>query len=250
MPRRLIAGNWKMNTDRAAAEALARDLAKRSRGFPATVDVLVCPPFPWIEHVTAIMRGTGIRVGAQNVHFENDGAYTGEVSATMLVSAGCTHVIVGHSERRQFFGETDATVNARIRKAQQHGLVPIVCVGETLAERQGGEAAEVVRRQVEGALRGIAESYAATLILAYEPVWAIGTGVNATPEQAQEMHAHIRALLIELYTPSLASGVPILYGGSVKPDNARAIFEQPDVNGGLIGGASLKGESFEAIVKN
>jgi triosephosphate isomerase len=249
MRRPLVAGNWKMNTDRATAGALARDLAQRSGGFSAAVDVLVCPPSVWISGVADILLGTSIRVGGQNLHYEDDGAFTGEISATMLKSAGCSHVIIGHSERRQFFGETDATVNARIKKAQQHGLAPVVCVGETLTERESGNAINVVRRQVLGALRGVPEGHMSTLVLAYEPVWAIGTGINATPEQAQEMHAYIRGCVTELYSPALAASVPILYGGSVKPDNATAIFENPDVDGGLIGGASLKGASFQGIIE-
>lgn len=243
----LIAGNWKMNTDIASAVSLAEGVA-REVGTVDTVDVAVCPPFISIDAVSVALRGTNVRLGAQNMHEAADGAYTGEISAGMLTSAGCRYVILGHSERRQYFGETDEGVYAKTRVALENNLVPIVCVGETLEERRAGREREVVETQVRNALKDIDLSSGSDLVVAYEPVWAIGTGETATPEQAQEVHAIIRRLLEELYGGT-AKDIAILYGGSMKPANAAELLSQADVDGGLIGGASLNADDFAAIVR-
>ena len=243
----LVAGNWKMHTDIDAARALARDVVD-SVGDPGDVTVVVCPPFVSLSAVAAEIAGTPVGLGAQNMHTQDAGAFTGEVSAPMLTSAGCRYVILGHSERRQYFGETDEGVCAKIGQAHAHGLVPIVCVGETLEERKAGKAEEVVGRQLAHSLHGAAPDSPDQLVIAYEPVWAIGTGETATPDQAQEMHAFIRGRLNEQFGEETGRVLHILYGGSVKPGNAAELFGRADVDGGLIGGASLKGEDFAAIV--
>ncbi len=243
----LIAGNWKMNMTRPEAVRLATEVL--SKYSPTdSVRAAVCPTAVCLESVGAVISGSGIGLGAQNMHAADSGAYTGEVSAAMLKSVGCDYVILGHSERRQYFGETDAGVNGKVHQALSNGLTPIVCVGEQLHEREAKRAEEVVRNQTEGALAGIGLSDPTTLVVAYEPVWAIGTGVTATPEQAQEMHAFIRSLLVSLLG-SVGTSVDILYGGSMKPGNAAELLSQEDVNGGLIGGASLKADQFLAIVE-
>lgn len=242
-----VAGNWKMNTDLVTARSLARDVVE-AVGDPGDVRVVVCPPYISLHDVSEVVRNTPVDLGAQNVHQEESGAFTGEVSAAMLRSVGCRFVIIGHSERRQYFGESEQTVNAKIKQARAHDLRPIVCVGETLEERKSNRAQDVVGSQLEGALAGITVESPEELTIAYEPVWAIGTGETATPEQAQEMHAFIRDRLAETYGASKARQIEILYGGSVKPDNAAELFEKGDVDGGLIGGASLKAEDFAAIV--
>jgi triosephosphate isomerase len=244
----LVAGNWKMHTDREEAIALAQAIVA-NLGDPGLVHVAVCPPFVNLEVVRQVLEGSPIQLGAQNMHYEEAGAYTGEVSAAMLRAVGCRYVILGHSERRQYFGETDALVNRKVKRALQYGLVPIVCVGETLEERQAGQAEAVVTCQLQGVLEGIELTSAEALVIAYEPVWAIGTGHTATPAQAQEMHALIRQLLVSCYGDAIGRALHILYGGSVKPDNAAALFAQPDVDGGLIGGASLKAADFIEIVR-
>lgn len=216
-------------------------------GNRTLVEVVVCPPFPFLSLACSRLEGTGIGVGAQNVHQEASGAYTGEVSASMIKSAGCSHVIIGHSERRQYFYESDELVNKKLRAALNAGLLPIVCVGETLQEREDDQTLEVVERQVRGALREIPESAMQHIVLAYEPVWAIGTGKTATPEQAQEVHAEIRRMILEIFSAKTASEIRIQYGGSMKPENARELLLQPDVDGGLIGGACLKSDSFASI---
>jgi triosephosphate isomerase (TIM) len=234
---RLVAGNWKMHgsraSNRALLEALAGQLDRNS-----TVEVAVCPPYPYLEQVSALLAGTPIAWGAQNISEHAQGAYTGEVSAAMIREFGCRYAIVGHSERRQLFGESDARVAAKFAAAQAAGITPILCVGETLEEREAGRTEEVVERQLGTILKNIDFGNA---LLAYEPVWAIGTGRNATPEQAQAVHAYLRA--------QLSPGVRILYGGSVKASNAAAIFAMPDVDGGLIGGASLVVKEFLEIVR-
>lgn len=244
----LVAGNWKMNTDLVTARSLARDVVD-AVGDPGEVRVVVCPPSISLHDVSEIIRTTPVGLGAQNMHEKEYGAYTGEVSASMLRSVGCQYVIIGHSERRQYFSETDQGVNQKIRQAHAHDLVPIVCVGETLKERKADRAQDVVRTQLAGALDGITIDDPNWLVLAYEPVWAIGTGETATPKQAQEMHALIRKLLKDRFGENKGRKVEILYGGSVKPDNAAELFDQQDVTGGLIGGASLKAEDFVAIVR-
>lgn len=242
----LIAGNWKMNTTLDTARALAKDVVA-AVGDPGAVQVALCPPFVCLDAVFNVLRGSDLKLGAQNSHHVDDGAYTGEISAPMLRSVGCDYVILGHSERRQYFGETDEGVNSKVRQALSHGLIPIVCVGEVLEERRAGHEQAVVQAQVEKALEGVTLADASHLVIAYEPVWAIGTGETATPEQAQEMHAFIRSLLKQQYG-ELAPDIHLLYGGSMKPDNAADLLSQPDVDGGLIGGASLKADAFAAIV--
>jgi triosephosphate isomerase (TIM) len=246
MRRPLVAGNWKMNGSRAMAADLAAGVAGE---VVHGVDVLLCPPAVYIDTVAAAVRGRAVLVGAQDCSEHEAGAYTGETAAAMLQDCGCTHVIVGHSERRQFFGDSDDRVAAKARRAHVAGLVPIFCVGETLEERRAGITAEVVERQL-AALLGLAEieHILRDLVIAYEPVWAIGTGETATPEQAQSVHATIRARLAQV-APGSAADLRILYGGSVKADNARALFAMPDIDGGLIGGASLDAAAFLAICR-
>lgn len=244
----LVAGNWKMNTDLVTARSLARDVVE-AVGDPGGVRVVVCPPFVSLHDVSEIIRNTPVGLGAQTMHEENSGAYTGEVSASMLRSVGSQYVILGHSERRQYFGETDAGVNRKIRQALDHDLIPIVCVGETLNERKSDRAEEVVGRQLATGLEAIEVNDPEELVIAYEPVWAIGTGETATPDQAQEMHAFIRSHLEETYGEEAGRNVHILYGGSVKPDNAAELFDEADVDGGLIGGASLSASDFAEIVQ-
>jgi triosephosphate isomerase len=244
----LLAGNWKMHGTRPEAAALAGALAK-SVGAVADREVLIAPPFTALDTARDAIAGTRILLGAQNVHGEDKGAFTGEVSAAMLREIGCTHVIVGHSERRQYYGETDAGVNARLRGALGAGLIPIVCVGETLAEREAGTTMTVIERQIRGGFAGIEPSGGHRCVLAYEPVWAIGTGHTATPAHAQEVHLAIRGLLAQLVGRPVADSVRILYGGSVKPDNIDALMAQPDIDGALVGGASLDAGGFERIVK-
>lgn len=244
----LIAGNWKMNTDRSSAADLASGVVQKM-GDPGKVQVAVCPPFVNLEVVGQVIEGSAVRLGAQNMHFEESGAYTGEISASMLKAAGCHYVILGHSERREYFGETDESVNKKVKKALASGLVPIMCIGETLDQREAGQEQEVVRRQVERGLADVTIDDASQLVLAYEPVWAIGTGRTATPEQAQEMHAFIRGLLNNQFGERVAADIQVLYGGSMKPSNARELLEKKDVDGGLIGGASLKAEDFVALIE-
>ncbi|HNW59070.1 MAG TPA: triose-phosphate isomerase [bacterium] len=247
MRKRIIAGNWKMNKNVSEASILAQAVVAAMTG-PAEADIVLCPPFTDLTAVAAAIKGTAVKLGGQNMHWEEKGAFTGEVSAAMLLSAGCTYVILGHSERRQYFGETDATVNRKAKAALKAGLIPILCVGETLAERQGDQTAAVVERQVRGALEGLSGAEVAGAVIAYEPVWAIGTGVVATTEQAQEVHALIRKLVATLYDARVAEALRIQYGGSMKPDNAAQLLAQKDIDGGLIGGASLDARSFLEIV--
>lgn len=244
----LIAGNWKMNTRRDEAVRLAQEVAEAVSGF-GLVETVVCPPFVNLDAVQTVLDGTSVRLGAQNVSEESAGAFTGEVSAAMLAGVGCRYCIVGHSERRQHYGEGDAVVARKVDQALAHDLYPIICVGETLEERRAAEAQSVVVRQLEAAYLDRTPEEAIRTVIAYEPVWAIGTGETATPAQAQEMHAAIRAWLRERFGDEAAHRVPILYGGSMKPDNAAELLAQPDVNGGLIGGASLNADSFAAIVR-
>ena len=246
--RSFVAGNWKMNKTPQEARALALELRARLEGYHQG-DVAVCPPYPALSAVAEVLKGTPIALGAQNVFWEKSGAFTGEVSAAMLLAAGCQYVIIGHSERRQHFGETDAMVNKRILAALAQKLQVIACVGETKDERAGGVTQHVVKRQVEGAFAGLKPADLAGVTIAYEPVWAIGTGVTATPAQAQEVHAFIRRLLAERFGASIAEALRIQYGGSVKADNARELLAQPDLDGALVGGASLAAKDFEAIVK-
>jgi triosephosphate isomerase len=243
-----IAGNWKMFTTPDEAAALAKALKVKVVNIHK-VEMAVCPPFTNLSTVAELLKGTAIRLGAQNLYWEAEGAFTGEISAKMLRGAGCDYVLIGHSERRQYFGETDSTVNRRLKRALAAGLLPIVCVGETLAQRQAGETEKVVEAQVRGALAEISAADFMKVVIAYEPVWAIGTGVNATSEQAQQVHSFIRQLLENLYNRELSAACRIQYGGSVKPANAAELLRQPDVDGALVGGASLQAESFAAIIK-
>ncbi|RKH64550.1 triose-phosphate isomerase [Corallococcus llansteffanensis] len=247
--RKIIAGNWKMNKAVPEALALVRELRGAVAALGDKVEVVIAPPFVSLQPVHIALEGAPIQLAAQNCHWEASGAFTGEISAPMLVELGCAYVIVGHSERRQFFGETDATVNKRAKAVKAAGMTPIVCVGETLAEREANQTLAVVERQVRGALEGFTGADVATFVMAYEPVWAIGTGRTATTAQAQEVHAAIRGLLTRLYDEGTAGRVRIQYGGSVKPDNAAELLGQPDVDGALVGGASLKAADFVAIVK-
>ena len=247
MRRPIIAGNWKCNTSAQEAVALVTQLRASVNGVP--VDVVVCPPFPWLAGVAQSLSNSSIALGAQDLFWESQGAFTGEVSPTMLIGAGCRYVIVGHSERRQLFGETDANVNKKLHAALRHGLTPIVCIGETLAQREHNQTADVVREQVQHGLASLSEQDLGKIVLAYEPVWAIGTGRTATPEQAQEVHALIRRLVQEQWGGAAAQGIRSQYGGSVTAANALELLRQPDVDGALVGGASLKADAFAAIIQ-
>jgi triosephosphate isomerase len=246
MRRKLIAGNWKMNTNRASAVALARGVAERAGNF-GHLDLLVCPPAVYLAPVRDVVSGTPVSVGAQNMYHEPEGAFTGEISAAMLLDVGCRYVILGHSERRHILGETDKDVNRKTLAALSAGLIPIVCVGELLAEREAGQTAAVIRRQFDGSLANVRDDQIERVVIAYEPVWAIGTGKVATPEQAEEVHADLRRLLAERYNDRSAAAVRIVYGGSVKPSNAGDLLSQPNIDGALVGGASLKVEDFLGI---
>jgi triosephosphate isomerase len=248
MPTRkaLIAGNWKMYKTAREAVALATEIRDGAKG--GDVEVLVAPPFTALPAVAAVLKGSAVALGAQDMHWEAEGAFTGAVSPVMLADAGCSHVILGHSERRQIFGETDDGVAKKAESAFKHGLTPIVCVGETLAERESGRTMEVTQRQTERALRGLTGDQVARLVVAYEPVWAIGTGRTATPDQAQEVHAYLRRLVDRSHGEAAAAALRILYGGSVKPDNIGTLMAQADIDGALVGGASLTAASFLKIV--
>lgn len=241
-----IAGNWKMFKTKAEAAEFAKEFAKLYQG--TDVRTAICAPFTDLELLVEAFKDTNIGVGAQNVHFEDEGAFTGEISVKMLEEIGVEYCIVGHSERRQYFGETDETVNKKLKKLFETDIVPIMCVGEHLEERDAGKAFEVVGRQLEEGLSGISKEDASKLVIAYEPVWAIGTGRTATPEQAEEMCAFIREGLEKLYDEDTADSVIIQYGGSVKPANATEIMNMPEIDGALVGGASLKPVDFMAII--
>lgn len=243
----MLAGNWKMNGTPSEAVTLARDLC-RQIGKPFGREVLVAPPFPVLTCVAAEILPAGFLLAGQNLHWEDSGAFTGEVSARMLVETGCSHVIIGHSERRQYFGETDDSVALKVDAALRASLTPILCVGETLAQRESGDTLRVIEDQVRRALVNLAERAFFSLILAYEPVWAIGTGRVATPDQAQDVHVAIRRLVAELSNKAAADSCRILYGGSVKPDNVNDLMSQADIDGALVGGASLKADDFARIV--
>lgn len=246
-----IAGNWKMNKSAAETAELCRGLKERFADVDfAKVNVAVCPPFTSLAAAVAELSGTNFKVGAQNIHWADNGAFTGEISGAMLQETGVEYVIIGHSERRQYFGETDETVNKRLQAALKYELKPIVCIGETLEERASGRTEAVLARQIRGAFAGIKEPCFAKAVIAYEPVWAIGTGRTATPDLAEATHALIRRMIASLYSSAAAEAVVIQYGGSMKPENAAQLVAQPDIDGGLIGGASLKAESFHDLVKN
>lgn len=242
----VIAGNWKMNNDRAQTKALLTELIPMVKD--ASCDVVVCTPFTDLESAVALTNGTNVKVGAQNCHFEQKGAFTGEISADMLSELGVSYVVIGHSERRQYFGETDITVNKRLKAGIAAGLTVILCVGEMLEQREQGITAELVSLQTKVALCGVPKEDLANVIIAYEPVWAIGTGKTATADQANEVCALIRGTISELYGKAAADAMTIQYGGSMNAVNAAELLSKPDVDGGLIGGASLKAADFTAIV--
>jgi triosephosphate isomerase len=246
--KKLIAGNWKMNKTSADAVSLAHELVV-AVGTQNDVEVVICPPFTAIEAVGKTIDGSLIKLGAQNMHFEASGAFTGEISAPMLRALFATHVILGHSERRTLFGENDEFINKKVLAAFKNQLRPILCVGESLAEREAGSTLKVVQTQTERALEGVSKEQAPGLIIAYEPLWAIGTGKVATTEQAQEVHGFIRGLLAKLHGEPAAQRTRILYGGSMKPANAPELLSQKDIDGGLIGGASLEARSFTDLIK-
>jgi triosephosphate isomerase len=245
--KKLIAGNWKMNKTSAEAADLAREIVLAVANRP-DVDVVICPPFTAIESVAKVVEGSAIKLGAQNMHHEANGAFTGEISAPMLRAFFATHVILGHSERRTLFGETDGFINKKVLSALKNQLRPILCVGETLAEREAGLTLKVVQTQLEACLEGVSKELPTSVIIAYEPVWAIGTGKNATADQAQEVHAFIRGLLTKIFGAQPAGRIRILYGGSMKPANAAELLAQNDIDGGLIGGASLEVRSFVELI--
>lgn len=247
MRRPFVAGNWKMNLTRQECVALAQLLAQKV-GATSQVELAVCPPFVYLDAVAQVLRGSAIGVGAQDVYHESFGAFTGEVCPAQLLDVGCGYVILGHSERRHVLGETNQEVNRKAAAVLAAGLIPIVCVGETLAEREANKTRDVIQEQLAGSLAGFSAEQVAKVVIAYEPVWAIGTGKVATPAQAEEVHGDLRRMLESRYNSQLASAVRIQYGGSVKPDNAAELLAQPNIDGALVGGASLKADSFLGIV--
>lgn len=247
MSKQLIAGNWKLYMRRNTAVKLASGIAECARGQDMA-DVAVCPPFVYLSDVIAAVGSDPVGVGAQNVYWNEEGAFTGEIAPSMLSDIGCTYAIIGHSERRTLFGETDETVNKKVNAVLDAGLTPIMCVGETLQHREAGSTEDVVGTQLRQGLAGIAEGRLKGFVLAYEPIWAIGTGKTATPPQAEEVHAFLRDILESEFGVTADHGLRILYGGSVKPENAVEILSQPNIDGALVGGASLKTEAFAAII--
>ncbi|NQU22827.1 MAG: triose-phosphate isomerase [Candidatus Nealsonbacteria bacterium] len=247
MRRPFIAGNWKMNLDRASAVALAEGLVKKAAGTDG-VDIAICPPSLYLDAVAAAVAGSNVALGAQDMYHEPKGAFTGEISGAMLCDIGCKYVILGHSERRHVLGETDEDINKKVLAALEVGLLPIVCVGELLSDRKSGTTMEVIRRQFEGSLAGISAEQMQQITIAYEPVWAIGTGEVATPQQAEEVHLDLRKIMVQRYNDEVAEVVRIQYGGSVKPDNAAELIGQPNIDGALVGGAALKVDSFIGII--
>jgi triosephosphate isomerase len=248
MRRKMIAGNWKMNKDTLEAIELANGL-KRELYKIEDVNIIICPPFTALEEVSEVTYESNIKLGAQNMHWEESGAFTGEIAPPMIKKLGCAYVILGHSERRQYFYETNETVNKKTKAALIHGLTPIVCVGETLSERESGRTFAVIEDHVTNSLSGLTDEEITKIVVAYEPVWAIGTGKTATPEQAQEVHHFIREILKQRYSGTVAQEIIILYGGSVKPGNTKELVRQEDIDGALVGGASLDVKSFSEIVK-
>lgn len=247
MRKKIIAGNWKMNKTPNEAVGFVRELSDKIKGVDS--DVVVCPPFVCLPAVIEVVRGTNIKVGAQNIHWADNGAFTGEISGEMLKEIGVDYVIIGHSERRQYFGETDETVNNRLKAAIKYELKPIVCVGETLQEREAGITNKVLETQTVGALKDISENDVMNMVIAYEPVWAIGTGKTASSQDANDACKFIRSIVEKLYDKNVAENVRIQYGGSVKPSNAYELFNTTDIDGGLVGGASLKTDDFTAVIK-
>jgi triosephosphate isomerase len=248
MRKPVIAGNWKMHNTISEALDLVRGIKSQVEGV-TDVEIIVSPVYTALASVAAELKGSNINVASQNIFWEEKGAFTGEIAPNMITDAGCTHAIIGHSERRQYFGETDETVNKRVKAALAAGLIPILCVGETLEERDAGNTIAVVEAQIKGGLKDIAEEDMAKIIVAYEPVWAIGTGKTATPDMAEDVHKQIRSIVEEIYDAAIADGTRILYGGSVKPETVDDLMAQPDIDGALVGGAALKADSFVRLVK-
>jgi len=248
MRKPMAAGNWKMFKTAKEAAQMLLDLKEKVKGVEDR-EIVLCPTFTALESAVNAVKGSNIKIGAQNLFWEEKGAFTGEIAPGMIKDLGCEYVIIGHSERRQYFGETDATVNKRIFAALKAGLKPIICVGETLAERESDKTFSVIETQIKGGLKDLTKEQMATAVIAYEPVWAIGTGKTASKEQAQEVHAFIRKLLSDMFGKDTASATRILYGGSVKPDNMKDLMSQPDIDGGLVGGASLEADPFSKIIK-
>ncbi len=250
MRKPFVAGNWKMNTDSHISVNLAKSIISGSLEVAGhSVDVALCPPFVYLQAVAIALSTSSIALGAQDIYTESKGAFTGEISASMLKDVGCTYALCGHSERRHVIGETDELVNKKVTAAISGGILPILCVGELIEQRQASQTTEVVTRQINKGLAGLNDEKVSAVTLAYEPVWAIGTGLTATPQQAQEVHALIRELIGRIYDSALADEIRILYGGSAKPDNAADLMRQPDVDGLLVGGASLNADDFLAIIK-
>jgi triosephosphate isomerase len=248
MRKLFIAGNWKMHTDKIEAESIITKLISQVSGFTG-IDIAVCPPYVYLPLAIRLTSGSDIQVGAQNCYLESKGAFTGEISPVMLKDIGCDFVIIGHSERRHVFGETDGMIHLKVKKALESDLKVILCIGELLEEREAGKTESVVETQLRGGLQALTSADLAHITIAYEPVWAIGTGKTATPEQAQEVHAFIRDWLKDRYGLKTSQNCRIQYGGSVKPENANELLNQPDIDGALVGGASLKSESFAGIIK-
>jgi len=249
MRKKIIAGNWKMNKNLMESQYLISKLASGLGSKKLNCEVIVCPPFTSLSEVNTLIKNTPLKLGAQNLYFQESGAYTGEISGTMLKSVGCEYVIIGHSERRTIFNESDGLINKKIKAAFAAGLKPIFCIGETLEERISGKEKDILNKQLSGGLAEISMEQMKSLIIAYEPVWAIGTGKTATPEQAEEMHQFIRMYIKNDFNEETADNLIIQYGGSVKPENAKELLSQPDIDGALVGGACLNAESFISIIE-
>lgn len=250
MRKKIVAGNWKMNNDLNSSVALISEIKNLLASKSLNAEVIICPPFTSLDAANSLIKDTQIKLGAQNMYYEKSGAFTGEISPLMLKSVGCQYVILGHSERRTIFVESNQLINKKIKAAVENQLNPIFCIGETLEERESGVTFKVIETQVREGLDGLTAEELANLIIAYEPVWAIGTGKTATPEQAEEVHAFIRKLIGELYSTEFAEKLIIQYGGSVKPENAAELMSQPDIDGALVGGACLKADSFVKIIES
>lgn len=248
MRKKLIAGNWKMNKDIHETATLVTEIKERLNSFGNKVDVVICPPFVSLAVANGLIMSSKIKLGAQNMYHQNDGAYTGETSAKMLKAVGCEYVILGHSERRQYFKETNDFINLKVKQALENNLTPIICVGETLEERESGVTDTIISTQVKGVLAGLTASDVEKVVIAYEPVWAIGTGKTATPDQANQVHKLIRKLIAQMHSWALAENLVIQYGGSVNPQNAFDLLSQSDIDGALVGGACLKADTFVSII--
>ena len=249
MRRRIIAGNWKMYNNISESQNLVTKLVTGLTNQNLIREVIICPPFTSLSETSNLLKGTKIKLGAQNMHFEEKGAFTGEISNDMLKSVGCKYVILGHSERRTIFGESDELINKKIKKALYSDLTPIFCIGESLVQRENGTTKEVIERQVLEGIKDLNEEDVNKIIIAYEPIWAIGTGKTASPQQAQEVHKFIRSILKDTFSEATSENIPILYGGSVKPNNAEDLLAKEDIDGALVGGACLEAESFISIIK-